>query len=184
MAFLHDLYLRAGVGKQVESNCVVLVSFATKSWGMYHRTTLLLQCTFCWVELRTVQWNTNPTKRATSTFTAFPSRGRCREVDTIYREVSHSRLNWSTSCCLNQVDGDRELIEGDLLIFTIFWSTSRETLQQHIHWTYSVYSLHVASSAQVRGVRGDSYTSAPPPPLHLIRREWRPESGAMRCPDT
>ena len=26
--------------------------------------------------------------------------------------------------------------------------------------------------------------SAPPPPLHLIRREWRTESGAMRCPDT
>ena len=33
MAFLHDLYLRAEVGKQVESNCVVLVSFATKKLG-------------------------------------------------------------------------------------------------------------------------------------------------------
>ena len=50
MAFLHDLYLRAGVGKQVEQNCVVLVSFATKNRAC-------ITATLCYYNALSAEWS-------------------------------------------------------------------------------------------------------------------------------
>ena len=103
----------------------------------------------------TVQPSTNPMKRATSTFTAFPrgpSRGRYTEVDVDYRyrEVSQSLLNWSTSCCLNQVDGDGELIEGDLITIFVNNFTGRHCSTIFSIFTGHIHSIHCMLPARPR----------------------------------